>query len=58
MGNNPCRKIQLLGAAHPVVGITYSGIGGTAGDEAHPGPQLGRKWPNLLVSFCIFVIPG
>ena len=40
MGSNPCRKIQLLGIAHPVVGITISGVGGTMGDEAHLGPQL------------------
>ena len=40
MGSNPCRKIQLLGIAHPVVGITISGVGVTTGDEAHPEPQL------------------
>ena len=40
MGNNSCRKIQLLGIAHPIVGITISGAIGTTGDEAHPGPQL------------------
>ena len=40
MGSNPCRKIQLLGIAHPVVGITISGVGGTTGDKVHPGPQL------------------
>ena len=38
MGSNPCRKIQLLGIVHPVVGITISGVRGTTGDEAHPGP--------------------
>ena len=40
MGSNPCRKIQLLGIAHPIVGITISSVRGTIGDEAHPGPQL------------------
>ena len=40
MGSNTCTKIQLLGIAHPVVGITISGFGGITGDEAHPKPQL------------------
>ena len=40
MGSNPCKKIQLLSNAHPVVGIIISGVGGTMGDEAHPGPQF------------------
>ena len=40
MGSNPCRKIQLLGIAHPVVGITISGFRGTKGDEVYPRPQL------------------
>ena len=29
---SPCRKIQLLGIAHPVVGIIISGTEGTPGD--------------------------
>ena len=33
-------KIQLLGIAHPVMGITISGAGGTTDDEAYLGPQL------------------
>ena len=40
MHENPCRKIQLLGIAHPVMGITISGDRGTTGDKAHPRPQL------------------
>ena len=40
MGSNPCRKIQLLGIAHPFVGITIVGARGITGDEAHPGPQF------------------
>ena len=40
MRSNPCRKIQLLGIAHPVVGITISGVEGKTGDEAHPERQL------------------
>ena len=40
MGSNPCIKIQLLGIAHSVMGITISDVGGTTGDEAHSGPQL------------------
>ena len=40
MGSNPCRKIQLLGIAHPVVRITTLGIEGTTDDESYPGPQL------------------
>ena len=54
MGSNLCRKIQLLGISHPVVGITISGIGGTTGDEAHPqDPSCERKgsiWPCFV--FC------
>ena len=38
VGSNPCRKIQLLGIAHPVVGITISGTEGTPGDGTHPRP--------------------
>ena len=36
MGSNPCRKIQLLGIAHPVVGITISGTEDAPGDGMHP----------------------
>ena len=35
MGSNPCRKIQLLGIAHPVVGIKISGTEGAPGDGKH-----------------------
>ena len=38
MGSNQCRKIQLLGIAHPVVGITISGIEGLPGDGMHSRP--------------------
>ena len=38
MGSNPCRKIQLLGIAHPVVGLTISGTEGTPGDGTRPRP--------------------
>ena len=38
MGSNPRRKIQLLGIAHPVVGITISGTEGLPGDGTHPRP--------------------
>ena len=36
MGSNPSRKIQLLGIAHTVVGITISGTEGAPGDGTHP----------------------
>ena len=36
MGSNPCRRIQLLGIAHPVVEITILGIEGAPGDGTHP----------------------
>ena len=36
MGSNPCRKIQLSGIAHLVVGITISGTEGAPGDGSHP----------------------
>ena len=35
MGSNPCRKTQLLGIAHPIMGITISGTEGALGDETH-----------------------
>ena len=38
MGSNPHRKIQLLGIAHPVVGITISGTEGLPGDGTHLRP--------------------
>ena len=38
MESNPCRKIQLLGIAHPVVGITISGSEGLPEDGTHPRP--------------------
>ena len=37
-GKNPSREIPLLGIAHPVVGIYFSGTEDVLGDETHPGP--------------------
>ena len=37
-GSNPSREIPLLGIAHPVVGIYFSGTEDTIGDETHSGP--------------------
>ena len=37
-GVNPCRKIQLLGISHPVVGIIISGTEGAPGYGTHPRP--------------------
>ena len=39
-GSSSCRKIQLLGIAHPILGISISGAGGMTGDKTHPRPQL------------------
>ena len=36
MGSNPRRKIQLLGIAHLVMGITISGTEGALRDGTHP----------------------
>ena len=33
VGRSPYRKIFLQGIAHPVVGKTFSGTGGTQGSE-------------------------
>ena len=33
MENNPYRKIQLLGIAHPIVGKKNSSTGGASGDD-------------------------
>ena len=33
VGNSSCRKISLLGIAHPVVGKYILGTGGTSGGE-------------------------
>ena len=38
MGSNPCRKIPLLGVAHPVEGKTISGTEGTPGGGTHLRP--------------------
>ena len=35
MESNPCRRIQLPGVAHPVMGITISGTEGAPGDGTH-----------------------
>ena len=35
VGSSPCRRIQLLGIAHPVVGSPLSGTGSIQGDGAH-----------------------
>ena len=37
MRSNLCRKLQLLGIAHPVVGIKILGTEGAPGDGTHPG---------------------
>ena len=39
VGSNPCKKIQLLGIAHPIVGIKILGIKGAPGDGTHPRTQ-------------------
>ena len=38
MGSNPCRKIQLLGIVHPVVGIIILGTESAPEDGKHPRP--------------------
>ena len=38
MGSNPSRKIQLLGIAHPIVGVTISGTEGLPRDGIHLRP--------------------
>ena len=38
MGSKPSREIPLLGFAHPIVGIYFSGTEDVLGDEKHPGP--------------------
>ena len=40
MGSNPCKKIQLLGIAHPIVGITISGTEGASGDGWNTSEDL------------------
>ena len=37
-GSNPSREIPLLGIAHPVEGIYFSGTEDALGDGMHPGP--------------------
>ena len=38
MGNNPSRKISLLGITHPVEGKTISGTEDAPEDGTHPRP--------------------
>ena len=38
MGSNPCREIQLLGIAHPVVGPPFSGTEDALKDGTRLGP--------------------
>ena len=60
MGSNPCRKIPLLGVAHPVLGSPFSGTGQVQVDGAPSRPRLwdafgtveAKKWSNLPY-FCI-----
>ena len=52
MGSNPCRKIQLLGIAHPVVGITISGTEDIPRWDASEALEA-KKWPDWPYSiFC------
>ena len=52
MGSNPCRKIQLLGIAHPVVGITVSGTEGAPGDGTLRGSS-GEEKAKLGLTFIL-----
>ena len=54
MGSNPSREISLLGIAHPVVGIYFSGTEDVLGDGTHPGFR-GKKMAKLALS-CIFSV--
>ena len=38
VGSNPSREIPLLGIAHPVEGIYFSGTEDALVDETHSGP--------------------
>ena len=38
VGSNPSREIPLLGIAHPVEGIYFSGTEDALGDGTHSGP--------------------
>ena len=53
MGSNPGREISLLGIAHPVVGIYFSGTEDILGDGMHPGFR-GEELAKLALS-CIFL---
>ena len=52
MESNPSREISLLGIAHPVVGIYFSGTEDVLGDVTHPGFR-GEVLAKLALS-CIF----
>ena len=53
MGSNPSREISLLGIAHPVMGIYFSGTEDVLGDGTHPGFR-GEELAKLALS-CIFL---
>ena len=52
-GSNPSREIPLLGIAHPVVGIYFSGTEDALGNMTHSGPRS-EEMAKLALS-CIFV---
>ena len=43
MGSSPCRRLSLLGFAHPVVGPPLSGTGQVQTADPHSGPHIRRK---------------
>ena len=40
MGSNPCRRLSLLGFAHPVVGPPLSSIGQVQAADPHSGSHI------------------
>ena len=51
MGSNPSREIPLLGIAHPVEGIYFSGTEDALGDGTHPGPKRRRNGQASLILY-------
>ena len=52
MGSSPCRRIPLLGIAHPVVGKYFLGVGGSLGDGIHRGLNVKEGHIMAYYVFC------
>ena len=56
MGSNPSREIPLLGIAHPVDGIYFSGTEDALGNGTHSGPYKRRNDQSGLILYFVKIL--